>query len=196
MLPWDIRDIAFLAALPKLQQVEIHYNIDPSRWYPIREFLATYGPDVPEIKAARVALAAAGAKDLGIRRVAVDSNHQLTLKLYDLPISDLAPLHGLPIKELDISRTPVSNLEPLRGMPLTSLYLSDAQVRDVGILAEFPNLEILDLPPHFANIERLRVLSKLRYLSIHWDNVNRRPAQTAEEFWKEFDAKGSGRASK
>ena len=230
-LPSNIRDIAFLATLPKLQQVEFHHGQVSEIWIPAREFLAMYGPDVPEIKAARAALAAAGLKDLAISRVAVDPDHRLRLDLHETPLADLAPFRGLPIKKLDLVRTGVrdleplrgmpindlsltdtkvrdldplgdmpikslilagvgvGNLEPLRGMPLVSLHLGGSSVRDVGILAEFQDLEDIVLPDNATNVERLRTLPKLRYLSTRWNRTTDHPAQTAEEFWKEFDAK-------
>ncbi len=231
-LPWDISDIAFLATLPKLQQVELHEGNQPDIWIPARVFLAKHGSDVPEINAARAALATAGVKDLPIRRTVAVSDHQLDLDLKETTLTDLTalrglsirklnlavtgvrdlePLRGMPIQELELRNTKVrdleplrgmplrklglsflnvNSLEPLRGMPLTGLYLRASSVRDVGILADFPDLEEIELPEEKAiNIERLRTLPKLRYLSTHWDPVTNHPAQTAAQFWAEYDAK-------
>jgi len=231
-LPWNISDIAFLATMPKLQQVDFHSYANPVTWVSVRDFLAKYGPDVPEIKAARTALAAAGLKDLPIWRAYVDPNHQLRLDLFQTTLSDLAPLrglsikqlnmrttgvsdleplrgmpihdlnlastkvrdleplHGMPVRVLNLSYLNVSSLEPLRGMPLVSLNLHGTNVRDVGILADFHDLEEIVLPNDAThNVERLRTLPKLRYLSFGWDAATNHPTQTAAEFWKEYDAK-------
>ncbi len=230
-LPSAISDLAFLTTLPKLQQVEWHKGQGKDVWLPTREFLAIYGPEVPEIKAARAALASAGLRDLPIWRISADADHQLHLNLRDTPIKDLAPLRGLPVRrlilsgtdvvdldplrgmplqelnltklkvrnieplrgmplrQLNLAHTLVSDLEPLRGMPLVVLQIPGAEVNDVGILADIPSLEEINLPEDkVANLERLRTLPNLRYLSSAWNFETNHPAQTAEEFWKAYDA--------
>jgi hypothetical protein len=48
-----------------------------------------------------------------------------------LPVSDLTPLQGLPLKSLDLYHTTgVTNLQPLKGMPLEQLNLQDVPVSD------------------------------------------------------------------
>jgi hypothetical protein len=118
--------------------------------------------------------------------------HGLKLRDLDLSgtgVSDLSPLAGMPLEKLDLARTKVRDLGPLRGMPLTRLRLNGSSVANVGPLAELPTLEEVELPAGAANIERLRSLKKLRYLSARYDDAAQRPAQTAAEFWKEIDAK-------
>lgn len=229
-LPWEIGDLAFLTTLPKLQQVEFHNTTnEPERWMTVRDFLAMYGPDVPEIKVARTALAGVGVKDLRIWRVAVDPDHLVRLDLRATSLTDLTPLHGLPIKQLNLeqnggvldleplrgmpiidlnlqktrvrgldplrgmlikklnlSGSGVSDLEPLRHMPLVKLYLRGTPVCDVALLADLHDLEEIVLPDKATNVELLRTLPRLRYLSA--DNATDRPTQTAEEFWKAYDA--------
>jgi serine/threonine protein kinase/Leucine-rich repeat (LRR) protein/Flp pilus assembly protein TadD len=232
-LPSAISDLGFLSTLPKLQQVEWHKGqAKEVFWLSRREFFALYGPEVPEIKAARAALAIAGLRDVPIWRITADPNHQLQLDLVNTPIKNLTPLRGLPvrrlslygtgvvdieplrgmplqelslmslnvhsievlrgmhIRDLGLSRTPVKDFDPLRGMPLVDLRLGGCSMKDVGFLADFPALEEIELPDdNVANIERLRTLPKLRYLSARRDEVTHHPAQTVEQFWKAYDAK-------
>jgi Leucine-rich repeat (LRR) protein len=235
-LPEGTHDLTFLTTLPKLQQVEFHKDGSPEKWQSPHDFLATHGPEVPEIKAARAALAKAGLKDLPIWRIVVDSDHLLFLDLHDLPLTDLSPLRGLPVKQLLLKNTQVRDLaplrgmqltvlaiystqvddleplrgmplrdlalsgakvrriEPLQGMPLVTLHLNDTLVADVAPLADFRELEDVMVPAGAANIERLRALPKLRYISYgEWDIKNNRAAQTAEEFWRKFDAQKAGK---
>jgi len=95
----------------------------------------------------------------------------------------------MPLDTLRIDRTRVGSLEPLRGAPLVRISLNNAKVSDVGILADFPDLEEIFLSSNSKNVERLRSLKKLRFISTNWDPNAARPDKTAEEFWKEYDAK-------
>jgi hypothetical protein len=85
----------------------------------------------------------------------------------------------------------VSDVEPLRGMPLTSLKLHRCEeLSDLSPLAECKDLKLLTLPPNAQDIEFLRTLPKLERISFSVDpNNGYRPDKTAEEFWKEYDAK-------
>jgi hypothetical protein len=114
-----------------------------------------------------------------------------TLHLSNLQLTDIGSLRGMPIINLILRGSPnLTNLEPLRGMPLVKLDLIGSGVRDVSILADFPALEEIVLPDKATNVERLRTLPKLRYLAPHGNIYgNEHPVQTAEEFWKEYDAK-------
>ncbi|WP_395745999.1 protein kinase domain-containing protein [Prosthecobacter sp.] len=236
-LPEGVYDLSFLTTLPKLKQVDVHRAGQPEKWWSPGDVLVRYGPEVPEIKAVRAALAAAGLKNLPIWRVFCDEDHSLHLDLHDHFLSDLAPLRGLPVKELllngkakvgrldplhgmpleklridecgitdleplrgmplrhlNLSGNPVRDLGPLRGLPLVQLSMARLPVADVAVLAECRDLEELHIPdnPELRNVELLRTLPRLRRISARWDFQNNRPAQTAEEFWKEFDAKKAG----
>ncbi len=102
--------------------------------------------------------------------------------------ADLSPLHGMQLQSLDFGFTSVADLAPLRGMPLTKLHCDNTQVKDVAVLAELPLLEEVMLPRGARNVELLRKLTKLRYISYEWDAATRHPSHSAEAFWKEFDA--------
>ena len=107
-----------------------------------------------------------------------------------LKVRSIEVLRGMALRDLGLSRTQVRDFEPLRGMPLVDLRLGGCSLKDVGFLADLPDLEEIELPDdQVANLERLRKLPKLRFLSSRRDEVTNHPAQTAEQFWKEYDAK-------
>jgi hypothetical protein len=71
---------------------------------------------------------------------------QLTeLTLFNLPVSDLAPLHFLPLQKLDVSQTHVKYLGPLKGMDLTDFGWSPQgfSAEDAQILRAMPNLKTI-----------------------------------------------------
>ena len=73
-------------------------------------------------------------------------------------------------------------------MPLKELQLGACTgVTDYSPLAECQTLERLLLPPNATGIEFLRQFPKLERISFKWDMTVHRPAQTAEEFWAEYD---------
>jgi hypothetical protein len=88
----------------------------------------------------------------------------------------------------------VADLAPVRGMPLVRIRLHGSLVHDVSPLADCPQLESIELPVGATNIENLRALKKLHFLSETWDSGANHPAQTAEEFWKQYDAKSAAGA--
>jgi Leucine-rich repeat (LRR) protein len=142
-----------------------------------------------------------GIRDLGPlkgKRLAV-------LLLRNTPVSNLMALRGAPLKALDISGTEVSDLSPLEGMSLTALRLQATKIIDLGPLrslplrelslngcraeidlsplAEIATLQQLTLPSKPKNLESLRNLPNLRFLSYEVDPELKRPVQTAKEFW-------------
>jgi serine/threonine protein kinase/Leucine-rich repeat (LRR) protein len=111
-------------------------------------------------------------------------------------VRDLSPLAGLPLVYLDVSGDSVSSIAPLAGMPLKELQLQHTSVSDLRALLSCPTLEWLTLPTGARDVDQLRALKKLSRLSERWDASvegsaydRGGPAQTAEEFWKEYDAK-------
>jgi len=69
-------------------------------------------------------------------------------------VRDLNPLRGMPLQQLYCDNTPVADLAPLQGMKLTSLWVSNTQVRDLTALREMPltqlhceNTAVADLGP-------------------------------------------------
>ena len=139
-----------------------------------------------------------------------------TLDLVGSGVSDLTPLKGMPLKQLNIASSPVEDLSPLRGMKLTTLRLAGTKVIDLTPIKGMPitsmdvsgtevtdltplagmadTLESLILPKHPADIEFLRAFPKLQRLSYRFDTTVKGPAQTAAEFWAEYDRTKSAAA--
>jgi hypothetical protein len=76
-------------------------------------------------------------------------------------------------------------------MPLTDLRLHGCkQITDFMPLADCKNLQKLTLPPNAKDIEFLRAFAKLERIGFNDAPYNGTlPAQTAAEFWQEYDAK-------
>ncbi len=133
-----------------------------------------------------------------------------SLGIMDTPATDISPLRGLRLNELLFLGTHIKDISPLQGMPLEKLQLN-AETTDLSVLRGMPlrelqmgactgvtdysplagcqTLERLLLPPNATGIEFLRQFSKLKRISFKWDMSVHRPAQTAEEFWAEYDEK-------
>jgi hypothetical protein len=113
-----------------------------------------------------------------------------TLNLSNTAVTDLTPLAGLPLAQLSLRGTRVTDLSALRGLPLTGLYLINCRaLTDLSPLAECAGLTSLTLPPGAKEIEFLRALPKLERISFHeTPKEPTRPAQTAAQFWEEYDA--------
>jgi hypothetical protein len=84
-------------------------------------------------------------------------------------------------------------------MPLKELRLERTSVSDLRPLLSCPTLERLILPPGAKDVGQLHALKKLVRLSERYDGNDEGPpydrggpAQTAEDFWKEYDAKKGG----
>ena len=112
------------------------------------------------------------------------------LNLVRGPAIDLTPLAKLPLIRLDCdAMTHLADLSPLRGLPLRFLRVSRTAVTDLSPLAACPTLEELVVPSTPSlDLSPLRALPKLRLLSTRSVGSEMNPAQTAEEFWKEYDA--------
>jgi Leucine-rich repeat (LRR) protein/tetratricopeptide (TPR) repeat protein/tRNA A-37 threonylcarbamoyl transferase component Bud32 len=209
ILPAAFSDPAPLRNLRHLRKIDFpeSFSLPVEKLKNAADFFHHY--DALSVRAARKALVSCGLKGVPVRNVSLDPTGRLCVDLRQMTVGDLTPLHDLPIKELLLSATGIQNLEALRGMPLETLYLDTTNVsdleplrgsplqrirlhsshmQDVSPLADCPELEWIELPQNAKNVETLRALKKLRYLSPNWDSALH-PAQTAEEFWKEYDAK-------
>jgi hypothetical protein len=111
----------------------------------------------------------------------------LVVNLAKARLADLDVLRGYPIVEVWLSGSEVTNLSAVRDLPLKRAFLGsqNGKVTDVHPLAECPDIEMVELCPPAKDVEPLRKLIKLKYISYRWDDQNKRPAQTAEEFWNE-----------
>jgi len=109
-------------------------------------------------------------------------------------VRDLSPLAGLQLTILLAGSNKFTDISNLAGMPLKALFLDGTRVTDIRPLLLCPTLQFLTLPNEATNIGQLRALKKLERLSMHWDDTIESfigpgaPQQTAEEFWKEYDA--------
>jgi eukaryotic-like serine/threonine-protein kinase len=110
--------------------------------------------------------------------------------MYDTKIADLSPLTGMPLHSLHLGGSKVKDLSVLRGMPLTYLRLHTcSELIDVSPLADCKALQSLTLSPNATNIESLRTLPQLERIGFMEDHLSYQPDETAEEFWKDYDAK-------
>jgi hypothetical protein len=90
-------------------------------------------------------------------------------------VNDLRPLQGMPLERLWLRDVPVSNLAPLSGTKLRLLYCSATQVSDLSPLAGLP-LEELECGN--TRVRDLSPLQKtpLRILACHWiETADMRP---------------------
>jgi Leucine-rich repeat (LRR) protein len=132
------------------------------------------------------------------------------LSIARTPVADLAPLRGMRLTNLKIGGSKVTDLSPIKGMALTSVQLSGTAVRDLSPLTGMPlrglimtsckeitdlspladmasTLETVILPTNAKDIEFLRAFPNLARLSYKFDATIKGPAQTAHEFWAEYD---------
>lgn len=115
-----------------------------------------------------------------------------SLEVQGTPVADLTPLAKLHLTSLALRETKITSLAPLRGQSLHYLDLrGNAVLKDLTPLADCPALEEIILPNNGADPTPLRGLPRLRLISTRLIVATPRsvPAQTAEEFWKEYDAK-------
>jgi hypothetical protein len=105
-------------------------------------------------------------------------------------VNDLAPLAKLQLSEIEFSDTSVTGLDPLRGQPLKKIKMDKTFVTDFRPLAECQTLDEIVIPADARNLEPLRALSLLH--SISKGEAENGLAQTAAEFWKEYDANRAG----
>ncbi len=90
-----------------------------------------------------------------------------TFKLRLLNISELPSLQGLPVTELDLSRSKVTNLAPLKGIRLKRLRMQQTAVTDLGPLVGMP-LEMLDISN--TKIGSLALLKGMPLMELSMEN--------------------------
>ncbi len=66
----------------------------------------------------------------------------VAVSLVNSGVTDISPLKGLKLKQLELDMLEISDLSPLAGMPLETLYLTNTKVKDLSPLAGM-NLDIL-----------------------------------------------------
>ncbi len=192
-----ISDLSPLAGMPltEFHCIDIKFIADltPLQGAPLVSLQLRGAPRVSSL----APLAGAPLKVLNLQEVPVSDLSPLAqcpaleeLSLSSMPVADLTPLARLPLTRLTCSLGKLTDLGPLRGMPLRYLRLSSTGVTDLRPLADCPTLEEVILPAGTPDPTPLRQLPKLRRLSTRTVGKNDRKnaAQTAEEFWKEYDA--------
>jgi len=98
-------------------------------------------------------------------------------------VTDLTPLVGLPLQTLTLNRTGIKDITPLTRSPLRELNLEGcASLNDLHPLMDIVTLESVVIPLQCKDIAFLRNhpgIKRLSYVKL---------TQSAEDFWKEFDA--------
>jgi serine/threonine protein kinase/Leucine-rich repeat (LRR) protein len=85
-------------------------------------------------------------------------------------LSDLSPLQGMSLMNLDCANTQVSDLSPLRGMRLTSLYCYNTQALDLSPLTSMSTLAYLKTTTTKVTPASVAALQKaLPNCKIEWD---------------------------
>ncbi len=104
-------------------------------------------------------------------RLQMDPRGIIQLDLSELDESDLDPLNGMPIYDLNISRTPVQRLDILAKLPLLSLRASYTQISDLTPL--------LGLPLTYLNVShtQARDLAPLRGMKLESLNISGTPIE-------------------
>ncbi|HEX3658087.1 MAG TPA: serine/threonine-protein kinase [Pirellulales bacterium] len=100
-------------------------------------------------------------------------------------LSDLSPLDGMPLVDLNCSDTRVSDLSVLRGMPLRYVFFKRTPVTDVSPLEGMTLSELGFSPANFT--QGVEVLRRLKIQRIFVDG-DTQATFTSAEFWKKYDA--------
>lgn len=108
----------------------------------------------------------------------------------DTALNNLEVVRGRKLRVLKITRTKVTDLSALAGMPLEWVTLMDCPVTDLNPLLSCPTLKRLVLPRGARDVAPLRRLPALEELSYdEAPDKGGEPNQTAEDFWREYDAR-------
>lgn len=186
-----VSDLSPLAGMP-LDSLDLRFtqvaDLTPLRGAPIKS-ISVWKSQVVDISP----LAGAPLHNLELLQTGVADLSPLTncftlkkLSIYATKVSDLSPLAKLKLNELKCMWNKVTTLEPLRGQPLREISISGLRVTDLSPLADCPTLEVILLNTAAKNVEVLRKLPRLKLISRRMSGWG--PAQTAAEFWKEYDA--------
>ena len=186
-LPAQAIDCAMLRAMPSLRRIKMDGRT--ADLIPAATFWAEVFPTFAKAGPVRSALQGACNKILPPEAVAQTPEGELVVTITGLPVRDLAALHGQPLRELRANNSGVSDLTPLAGAPLRVVHLAGTGFIDCRMLAQFPELEEVIIPPTANHIDSLRGLSKLSRIGHEWNSATKHADKTAEEFWAARDAK-------
>jgi serine/threonine protein kinase/Leucine-rich repeat (LRR) protein len=101
-------------------------------------------------------------------------------------LSDLSVVRDRKLRVAKLANTKVADISALEGMPLEWVTLNGTAVTDLRPLHACRTLKQLVLPKNAREVEKLRALPALTELSYR-EKPGGAPAQTAVEFWAEFD---------
>jgi serine/threonine protein kinase/Leucine-rich repeat (LRR) protein len=167
-----ISDISFLANIP-IRSLRLDRT-------PVTDLSALAGAPIQKLEMRETQIT-----DLGALRGAPLEY----LEAYKSSISDLSPLAECrSLRSLRIAGTQVADLTPVLSLPLTVLHILNTKITDVSPAARCETLEAIEIPKDATGVEALRKLPHLQRISTRYDGKNNQVAQTAEEFWREFDA--------
>jgi serine/threonine protein kinase/Leucine-rich repeat (LRR) protein len=111
------------------------------------------------------------------------------LEAYQSQLTDLSALANCQtLRALRITSTQVSDLTPILHLPIDHIHVAKTRITDYSPLAACETLEKIELSRETPGIEALRKLPRVQYISTRFDGKTDRPAQTAQEFWAEYDA--------
>ncbi|NBR84491.1 MAG: hypothetical protein EBT61_03160 [Verrucomicrobia bacterium] len=180
-----VRDLTPLAQCKHLERLELRHasvsDLGPLAGLPLTKFSCS-GPAITSL----AALAGAPLKLLAINETG---------------IRDLSPLsRSAQLEFIEATKTPVSDLKPVAKMPLKWLRLDNTKIVDLSLLTECTSLEEIILPGNVKDVSVLRHLPKLKRLSpvpvggggspvFAPATGYPHPKQTAEDFWREYDAR-------
>ena len=130
------------------------------------------------------------------------------VSLCNTPISDVAVFEGMPLSYLQLACTNVRDVTPLAQSPLTFLGIGITGISDITVLASMPlvdlrmertkvtdvrvlrgsALECLLFTPSTIRVgmDAIRNIASLRIIATNSDELTRK--QSAEEFWRKYDA--------
>ncbi|MBC8324746.1 MAG: protein kinase [Verrucomicrobia subdivision 3 bacterium] len=182
------RDLKPFAGLPisslNLWRTRVN-DLRPVKGMPLHELYLAYTA-VDDL----TPLAGLPLQSLTIAFAPVDDLNPLTgtplvyLHLSGTQVNSLAPLKDMPLRTLHLDRTPVTDLKPLAGLPIRELRLDGCeQLRDLTVLSQCTNLEVLVLPREHGEIDFLRNLPRLKRLSYHFD-ADASKMETVEQFFR------------
>lgn len=99
-------------------------------------------------------------------------------------LTDLSPLHGLPLTKLNVSGTQVSDLSPLKGMPLKEININATSVTDLSPLGGL-KLERLE----FSAVRIQKGMEIIRSMKSLKDIAPscRRSTYSPDAFWALYD---------
>ena len=134
-------------------------------------------PELKEIQARLLAVSQKRVASLEIsdaaalaQRLTIRPGNLFGLNLRETDLTDLSPLHGLPLEWLDLAGCPVSDISPLRGMPLSQLNLASTRVTDLEPIRDLKALGALSLQACVVSN-----LAALEGLQLFWLDLSETP---------------------